>query len=196
MAFKQYGIYYGHTEGATSELIRLPADSGVYRKFLAWGHESLEWTDDPVEGGLHQDPPNTGSGSSIALTLLSESLYSSPYDVPENATAVRLLLKGKAKPRVTFPLNNPPQNPECDLYVRVSPAGGPASVNECLHAHAMKRRDDGLAIIDLNTVTIDVELGTDGKIEFFVIPTILDYYGTVQLVAYLSGYYAPPETEE
>lgn len=163
----EYGTFFGNPRGQTDPEAMIPFDD---KPFLRWGYL--------VEEGAH-------------VAVCAPTWFASPnlrecFDVPEQATAVRIHIKAKAK-TITWT----PVNVTADLQVSVRRSGDTHSPNEVIHAFAHQKGASGVAIEDINSVAVDVALGDDGCFELFAQPTILGDYAELLLAVTLVGYWMP-----
>ena len=125
--------------------------------------------------------------------------------MPEHARAVRIHIKAKAK-TIQWAANGP----IADIQVGVKERGVAVSSNECTHAYSMKRAEYDYTLVDgaivktaanpttstepptedINSITVDVEIGPEGLIDIYHHPTVIRSYANLDLIAYLAGYWA------
>ncbi|WP_375598352.1 hypothetical protein [Devosia sp. Naph2] len=165
--FVEYGRYYAAEAGETAVFLRQTNNAGDYVDWLQWGYDA-------------EPPPSP-------KWMVTENLRT--YGIPVDATAVRLHLKAKAK-SVTWATGDSLG----DIQVKIRPHGDERDKNEVIHAYTVKAdglpgpNNGTLTTEDLNHVSVDVSIGTDGRLEIYREITILGY-AQVDLVVYISGYW-------
>lgn len=169
--YTNLGQYHANLDGPTSQHLRLPGADGHYRDWLSWGY--------PIWEEYNSEPlPQPG-------WWVSEDLTKPPYDVPADATAVRLHIKAKVA-GVTWAENMI----SGVLQVSARPHGSDTQPNEIIHSAAGKPAGNaGFAPYDLNHVEVDVVLGDDHKLEIFAHPSIIGDYVQIDLIVYVAGYW-------
>ncbi|MCP6695841.1 hypothetical protein [Pseudomonas donghuensis] len=159
------GSYYINDEGQASQLIPLPDVDGIEQPFLTWGYGAQ---------------PSPGVGAWIS----TPNLHDAPFNVPAEATAVRLYIKAKAKTISWTSVDS-----LGDIQVAVKDPGSAFSVNECIHATAAQKGASDLPAEQISHVPVDVTIGEDGQVNIFHYPSIIGY-ANVDLIVYLAGYWA------
>ncbi|WP_157955831.1 MULTISPECIES: hypothetical protein [Devosia] len=170
--YHRLGQYYANTNGPTVQYLRLPGTDGQYRKWLSWGYDiwghGTESLSEPLVGWI-----------------ASENLHEPPYNIPRDATAVRLHIKAKVS-GVTWAENKL----EGQLQASMRPYGGNHQPNEMIHATAQKPAGaKGETPYDLNHVEVDIPIGKDGRIEVFRSVSIIGNYMQIDLITYVAGYW-------
>lgn len=168
--FAPLGRYHAYLGGETAIYLRLPNNQGEYVDWLHWGYSGEE---SPGEGWVKSEP--------LAA-----------YEVPPDATAVRLHIKAKAKV-VTWGTGSI----SAGLRVKVRPSGETGDRNEVIHAFTEKVEGEPgygsgrLTTEDLNHAVVDVRIGPDRRIDIWRDAVITGTYADVELVVYLAGYWMP-----
>lgn len=175
--YVELGRFFANAQGSTSLHLRLPSNSGEYRDYLSWGYPIWETSVDPV---------------GAPGWLLSEDLSRPPYNVPEDATAVRLHIVARVVGATWA---------ESELIgsLRVSarPNGGNQEPNEILSSVAYKPEGyPEVTPYDINHLQIDVLIGENRKIELFQNASIVGDYVQIDLMPYIAGYWLPLSSRE
>lgn len=169
------GQYHANTKGSTDEFIHWPNNSGQYGYILRWGFNI--WGQDRVEPTV----PSPG-------WIVSQDLRQPPYNVPPEATAVRLHIKLKVAgmtPDTTAM--------HAAVQIKFRRHGSTAELNEMIHSTTQKPAGQpGVTPYDLNHVEVDIPIGPDGKIEMYRYPTITGRM-LIEVATFLAGYWAPVE---
>lgn len=170
-AFRRLGEYYANSVGPTTTYVRLPGNDGEYRNWLSWGYDIWGDGTEPVPEG--------------PAWIKTENLHLPPYNVPDDATAVRLHFKVKAT-GVTWH----PGQVDGALQVKARPSGSTNLPNEMVHATTQKPAGFPTETpYDLNHIEEDIPLGPDGRIEIYRYPSIVGEFMQLDLIVYLSGYW-------
>lgn len=170
-SYTLFGQYYGNSKGSTDEFVYWPNNSGTYIRALNWGYDI--W--------------NQGSETVPAPGwIVSQDLRQPPYNVPANATAVRIHVKAKVAG-----LTYATEEMHAAVQIKFRKHGSTDELNEMIHSTIEKHANlPTVTPYDLNHVEVDIPIGPDGKIEMYRYPAITGRM-LISVATFLAGYWAP-----